>query len=246
VLRLPHISNYTDFDPLEHEPDVALTYLDHRDALGEMHLLILPGTKNTVDDLRYLKATGLSGQIQAYVRNGGRLLGICGGYQILGQEVRDPLGMEGPPRTEEGLALLPVVTTMAGEKTTTQVKARALHASGAGGDESMEAYEIHMGETEARGPGGPAFAIVERYGHQVAVEDGWVSPDGRVLGTYLHGLFENDVFRRRFLKTLGPGESTPDAEGLSFRAFLETQLDRLAEEIRRCLDISLIKDLIRL
>jgi adenosylcobyric acid synthase len=245
VLRLPHISNYTDFDPLEHEPGVSLIYLDQRDALPEMDLLILPGTKNTINDLRYLKETGLAEQIKAYARNGGRLLGICGGYQILGLEVGDPLGVEGTPRTEAGLGLLPMVTTMAGEKTTTQVRARALPASGAAGDESLEAYEIHMGETEARGPGSPAFAICERHGCQVEVADGWVSPDGRVVGTYLHGLFENDAFRRRFLKTLAPDADFPASEGLAFRDFLEAQLDNLAAELRKHLDISLMKDLIR-
>ena len=126
------------------------------------------------------------------------------------------------------------------------MKARAFQASGVAADESLEAYEIHMGETEAQGPGSPAFTIRERHGRQVEVADGWVSPDGRVLGTYLHGLFENDAFRHRFLKTLGSGEAIPASEGLSFRAFLETQLDKLAEEIRRRLDIPMIKDLIRL
>ncbi|MGA9822515.1 MAG: cobyric acid synthase, partial [Desulfobaccales bacterium] len=100
VVRLPHISNYTDFDPLEQEPMVALRYLDHRDKLDGLDLLILPGTKNTISDLLYLKESALFPQIQAYARAGGRVVGICGGYQILGQEVRDPLGVEGDPRTE--------------------------------------------------------------------------------------------------------------------------------------------------
>jgi adenosylcobyric acid synthase len=246
VLRLPHISNYTDFDPLEHEPGVWLRYLDHQDTLSGLHLLILPGTKNTIHDLRYLKESGLFEKILAYVRQGGRLAGICGGYQMLGLEVHDPLGVEGPPRTETGLGLLPVVTTMAGEKTTTQVKARPLPIWGTSGLESVEAYEIHMGETKALGPGSPAFTIPARHHQEAGVADGWVSPDGRIFGTYLHGLFENDLFRRRFLKSLAPNAEIPVTGGLSFRDFLETQLDRLAEEIRRHLDISLLKDLISL
>ena len=109
VLRLPHISNYTDFDPLEHEPGVSLSYLDHRDTMDSVDLLILPGTKNTINDLKFLRESGLAGSwIEAYVRNGGRLLGICGGYQMLGLEVRDPIGVEGPPgTTAAGLGLLP-------------------------------------------------------------------------------------------------------------------------------------------
>ena len=245
VLRLPHISNYTDFDPLEHEPGVALRYLDRRDALTGFDLLILPGTKNTINDLIYVKETGLADEIKAHVTNGGRLLGICGGYQILGQEVRDPLGSEGPTRTEAGLGLLPIVTTMAGDKTTTQVKAMALEALGTEGTDALSAYEIHMGETVAQGPGSPAFAIVERHGRAARVADGWVSPDGRVAGTYLHGVFENDAFRRRFLQTLSPGSNLPAAGGLSFRDFLEAQLDRLADAMRQHLDITQLKDLIR-
>ena len=196
VVRLPHISNYTDFDPVEQEPGVNLRYVDHRDELDGLDLLILPGTKNTISDLLYLKETGLFRRIQAYVREGGRLVGICGGYQMLGQEVRDPLGVEGDPRVEAGLNLLPVVTTMAGAKTTTQVEARVPDAKDCG---VLSAYEIHMGVTETRGEGQPAFEIISRNGQPLTVADGWVSPDRRVWGTYLHGLFDNDKFRRVFL-----------------------------------------------
>ncbi|MGQ9920677.1 MAG: cobyric acid synthase, partial [Desulfobacca sp.] len=119
VIRLPHISNYTDFDPLEQEPGVTVRYLDHHDALDHLDVLILPGTKNTIADLRYLFETGFAQKIQAFAQAGGRVIGICGGFQILGQEVRDPLGVEGPHPQAAGLGLLPVVTTMAAEKTTT-------------------------------------------------------------------------------------------------------------------------------
>lgn len=245
VLRLPHLSNYTDFDPLEHEPGVSLRYLDYPDRLDDFDLLILPGTKNTISDLRYLKETGLAERILAYARRGGRVAGICGGYQMLGVEVRDPLGVEGPPRTEAGLGLLPVVTTMAGEKTTAQVKARAVGAWGGEGSEILAAYEIHMGETQTLGPGRPAFVIQTRGGLSVEVTDGWVSPDGRVFGTYLHGLFENDGYRRRFLQALVPEGNAPASEALSFQAFLEAQLDRLAAEFRTHLDLPRLLELIR-
>jgi adenosylcobyric acid synthase len=240
VVRLPHISNYTDFDPLEQEPGVSLRYLDHRDALNAVDLIILPGTKNTISDLLYLKETGLFQQIQAHAARGGRVVGICGGYQLLGLEVRDPLGVEGPPRMEAGLGLLPVVTTMAGEKTTTQVRARTPDG------EELEAYEIHMGVTEPRGPGKPAFEITDRNGQAVKVPDGWVSPEGRVWGTYLHGLFDNDGYRCHFLRRVARApESGPAAEAaLSFRAFTEAQLDRLADLMRRYLDIAMIRTLI--
>jgi adenosylcobyric acid synthase len=246
VLRLPHISNYTDFDPLEQAPGVNLRYLDHRDNLDGLDLLILPGTKNTISDLLYLKETGLFHRIQAYVRAGGRVVGICGGYQILGQEVRDPLGVEGDPRTESGLGLLPVVTTMSGAKTTTQVEARSPDRPACG---ALSAYEIHMGVTEAQGEGQPAFAIVSRNGRPLKVADGWVSPDRRVWGTYLHGLFDNDGFRRVFLEEMrrtGPDDPTDaTAASTSYQSFQEAQLDRLADLLRRHLDLEQILAMIR-
>jgi adenosylcobyric acid synthase len=243
VVRLPHISNYTDFDPLEQEPGVTLRYLDHRDELGGLDLLILPGTKNTISDLLYLKESGLFRRIQAHVREGGRLVGICGGYQILGQEVRDPLGVEGDPRAEPGLGLLPVVTTMAGAKTTTQVEAWVPDPAGCG---VLSAYEIHMGVTETQGEGGPAFEIISRNGQPLKVADGWVSPDRRVWGTYLHGLFENDGFRRDFLQELREHRPNPPAAapGLTYHRFQEAQLDRLADLLRRHLDMARLTTMI--
>jgi adenosylcobyric acid synthase len=243
VVRLPHISNYTDFDPLEQEPGVSLHYLDHRQGLEGVDLLILPGTKNTISDLLYLQETGLFQQIQAFVQNGGYLVGICGGYQILGLEIQDPLGVEGPPRTEPGLGLLPVITTMAGAKTTTQVQARRPGGPGP----IIEAYEIHMGETRSQGDGEAAFEIISRNRVPVSVGDGWVSPHRRVWGTYLHGVFDNDEFRRGFLSEITRtrsqgGEATA---GLSFRDFQEAQLDRLADLMRRHLDIDRIRGLIQ-
>ncbi len=244
VVRLPHISNYTDFDPLEQEPGVALRYLDHRDELGGLDLVILPGTKNTISDLLYLKESGLFGRIQDYVRAGGYLAGICGGYQILWREVRDPLGVEGDPRSEPGLGLLAVVTTMAGAKTTTQVEARVPEPASSG---VLSAYEIHMGVTETRGEGRPAFEIISRNGQPMQVADGWVSPDRRVWGTYLHGLFENDGFRRVFLQELRrtQPDGDPVAPATSYEDFQEAQLDRLADLLRRHLDLAQITNMIR-
>jgi adenosylcobyric acid synthase len=244
VVRLPHISNYTDFDPLEQEPGVNLRYVDHRDELAGLDLLILPGTKNTISDLLSLKETGLFRRIQSYAKEGGRLVGICGGYQILGQEVRDPLGVEGDPRTEAGLNLLPVVTTMAGAKTTTQVQARAPDPRAGG---VLSAYEIHMGVTEIQGEGQPAFVIVSRNGRPLKAPDGWVSPDRRVWGAYLHGLFDNDGFRRFFLQELRktrPGMYTT-APATSYENFQEAQLDRLADLLRRHLDMAQIHAMIQ-
>ena len=168
-------------------------------SLTGLDLLILPGTKNTISDLLYLKETGLFRRIQAYVRGGGRLVGICGGYQILGQEVRDPLGVEGAPRTEAGLGLLPVVTTMAGAKTTTQVEARRLEALGPGRRTRCRPTRSTWGRPSAQGQGQPRLRHCRA---ATAGRPGWPTagsaPTAESAGTYLHGVFENDAFRRRF------------------------------------------------
>ena len=246
VVRLPHISNYTDFDPLEQEPMVNLRYLDETQPWDGLALLILPGTKSTINDLRYLKETGLAGKIQEFVRAGGHVMGICGGYQILGQEVRDPQGIEGKPGAEPGLGLLPVVTTMAGVKTTTQVTGEALGTPGAG--LMVSGYEIHLGVTDITGPGRPALAITSKNGQPVDFTDGWVSPEGRVWGVYVHGLFESDAFRRAFLQELRQARGLTAADGpeLAWQVFQEEQLDRLAQEVRRHLDLAKIRAMVGL
>jgi len=244
IVRLPHISNYTDFDPLEQEPGVTLSYLDPRQNLTAMDVVIIPGTKNTIADLGYLQQSGLAFRLQEYARQGGHLIGVCGGYQILGQVVKDPLGVEGAMPEAAGLGLLPIVTTMAGEKTTTQVEARVVGLPGSG--HSIKGYEIHMGITEVVGPGQAVFEIYRRQGQAVQVPDGWARPDQRIWGSYIHGLFDNDDFRRallqrfRTLKGLGANlGSLP-----SFATAVEAEFDRLAEIVRRHLDLSQLRALI--
>ena len=245
VVRLPHLSNYTDFLPLEQDPRVTLHYVDHRSGLAGLDLIILPGTKNTISDLMYLKETGLAEAIQQHVRRGGRVLGICGGYQILGEEVHDTLGMEGEPRRERGLGLLPLVTTLEGEKTTTQVRGRA--AGLPGRDLEVTGYEIHLGLTTIQGPGEPALTITSRNGRSAADPDGWVSPSGLIMGTYVHGLFDADAFRQAFVSALlGHQPESPEASPVwSYHAFQEAQFDRLAEALRRHLNLPHLWELIR-
>jgi adenosylcobyric acid synthase len=249
VIRLPHISNYTDFDPLEQEEGVSLRYLDGDDPFGDADLLLIPGSKNTINDLRYLKETGLFNRILDYARSGGHIIGICGGYQILGKTIRDPLGIEGNKKEEDGLHLLPVVTTLAGEKTTTQVKASVLGFQDLDQVGLLAAYEIHMGFSEIAGPGVPAFEIKDRNGRAVKVLDGWVHPNGRIWGTYLHGIFENDDFRRTLLGRLTPqkGLSHPGDQHTqsSYQLLLEHQFDRLADLVSAHIDMDKIRSLIR-
>ncbi len=244
VIRLPHISNYTDFDPLEREPGVSLRYLDHHDSLAYLDVVILPGTKNTIADLLYLRQTGLAAGISAYAHQGGRVVGICGGFQILGREVRDPMGVEGTIPWAEGLGLLPLVTTMAGEKTTTQVQGRFLVLPSR---PRICGYEIHMGVTEAVGAGQPVCRIEQRLGQAVALEDGWASLDGRIWGTYIHGLFDEDDFRRAWLAELRRQRRLPNPGGetYSFTQEQEAQFDQLAAVVRASLDMDYLLSIIQ-
>ncbi len=245
VIRLPHLSNYTDFDPLEQEPGVSVLYLDHHNGLADLDLVIVPGTKNTIADLLYLHRTGLAEKIKAFAENGGRVMGICGGFQILGQLVRDPMGVEGTMPEAPGLGLLPIVTTMAGEKTTTQVEARFL---GLEEEKSMvRGYEIHMGVSEPLEEGRAVFEITSRLGEPVKLLDGWASPDFRIWGSYIHGLFESDEFRQAWLAELRR-EKGLKGEALGnygFEKFQEEQFNRLATVVRESLDIGYLLEIIK-
>jgi adenosylcobyric acid synthase len=234
VVRLPHISNFDDFDPLAAEPGVRLTYATQPRELAHAGLVILPGTKNTRGDLRWLKQRGLDRAIIDAHSGGAAVIGVCGGFQMLGQSVSDPLGVEGEPGSEEGLGLLDAVTVFEADKATRQVRAsvagdRGLLRGSAGLD--LTAYEIHVGRTEAE-----AEAAFEIDGSR---PDGALSGDGRVLGTYLHGIFANDDFRRRLLANLRPadspaGESTPDWDP-------EAHIDTVARHAAQFLDIGRIR-----
>jgi len=199
VIRLPHMANYTDFAGLEKEKGVVLRYLTRRESLSNVDVLILPGTKNTLGDLKWLWEEGWREEILSYVRQGGRAVGICGGYQILGEEVADPLGIEGKRGKGRGLGLLPMRTELAAEKTTDKVVARSLLNGVVRG---VEGYEIHMGKSEAVKEVKPAFKILERDGRSVRETDGAVVEGGRIWGSYLHGLFANSSFRQAWLNDL--------------------------------------------
>ena len=245
VLRLPHISNFTDFAPLARDPRVCLQYLSRPRELGPYALLVLPGTKNVRADLDWLRSSGWEGPIAAHAARGGRIAGICGGYQMLGRVVRDPDGVEGPPGDTPGLGLLEVETELQAEKVLTRSAGRWL-ADGS----PVDGYEIHMGRTTRRPGVPPLIEVAARGGGEAGEPDGAADGSGRVWGTYFHGLFDNPVFRRRFLASLdgscaaasaragrpgaelaGPG---PEESGLAFR---DRQYDLLADHFRAHLDL---------
>jgi len=203
VVRLPLISNFDDLEPLASEPGVGVRFVERADQLRDADVVVLPGSKSTVADLQWLFATGLARAIERTAADGRPVVGLCGGYQMLGEAVHDPDRVESDAPSTRGLGLLPVVTTFAREKTTVRVRARVAGTcrlfSGAAGSE-VAAYEIHAGRTTSSAPS--PFTIVERGGAPVHDADGAVSGAGHVVGTYLHGLFANDALRRAFLASL--------------------------------------------
>jgi adenosylcobyric acid synthase len=221
-LALSRIANFDDLDPLKLEPDVDLVMVRPGEAIpGDAALVILPGSKSTRGDLDFLRRQGWDIDLLAHVRRGGHLLGICGGYQMLGKSVADPDGIEGPAGEAPGLGLLDVTTVMSAEKSLTRVA--AVHAAT---KQAIDAYEIHIGRTEGSDCARP-FAFIG------GAAEGAISGDGRVQGSYLHGLFSSDEFRRAYLARLGVAASNE-----SYRDKVESALDALAAHIEKHLDIS--------
>ncbi|GBF32745.1 cobyric acid synthase [Desulfocucumis palustris] len=252
VIHLPHISNFTDFDPLEDEPDVHLRYVGRGTPLGRPDLVIVPGSKNTIEDLAYLKRSGLAERICALSREGVPVVGICGGFQILGRELNDPLHTESSIPHLEGLGLLDISTTFAREKITTQVEARACgpgHLLERARDLTVTGYEIHMGVTRTGSEVVPAFEVIKRLGEEVSLWDGAARPDGLAWGTYIHGVFDTASFRRSIINSLRQRKGLPPLdETASLSAWEQRQrdYDRLGEVVRGSLDMEKIYSLLGL
>jgi adenosylcobyric acid synthase len=242
VVRLPRLANYTDFDPLEHEADVDLCYVTAPDEIAGLDLLILPGTKSTLPDLQFLRTGGLALAIHEYHAGGGRVAGICGGYQMLGRRISDPDGVESDLVEAEGLGLLDVETILTGDKQTHQVAGTVLEGAavlGLGAVEQVTGYEIHMGATSRGALARPLFAVARHGGFGETVEDGAVSADGRVWGTYLHGLFDDAALRHALLDHLRSRRGLAPALR-SARPTLDAELDRLADHLAAHLDLARI------
>lgn len=221
VPMLARIANFDDFDPLRHDPTVDLVFLPPGGVLpADADLVILPGSKATLADLAFLRAQGWDVDILAHARRGGRVLGVCGGYQMLGRTIADPEGVEGPAGAAPGLGLLDVETVLAGDKTVRPVKGRL--AGGA----AFEGYEIHVGVTSGADTARPLLTLD---GHG---PDGAVSADGRIAGGYVHGLFDRTSARAALLAPLGAGADGPDQS-----ARVDAALDDIAAILERSLDM---------
>jgi adenosylcobyric acid synthase len=227
---LPHIANFDDLDPLRLESGVELILLRNGAPLPvDTDLVILPGSKATIADLAALRAFGWDSDILAHHRRGGRVLGLCGGYQMLGRSVSDPDGIEGPPATAEGLGLIEVETELAGDKSLVAVNGRTM-ADGI----AVAGYEMHIGRTVGAGTQRPLVQLDDgRF-------DGAVSADGLVVGTYLHGFFADDAQRAAWLTRLGM-----PAGSLVYDALVEQTLDALAAHLETHLDVEKLLSLAR-
>ena len=245
VVRLPFISNYTDFDPFESDPRVDLVYFDRPSEIFGFDVVIIPGSKNTIEDLEALRKTGMADALSAFYKSGGVVVGLCGGYQMMGSVVRDPHGVESSIEVTPGLGLLDMETEMYPEKTTSQVEAGVISESlpFPGRREALSGYEIHMGRSISGGLAKPLFKIVRRDGKPADIEDGLAQPDGRAWGTYIHGIFDNDGFRNMFIEDIArrSGKAVSSfSDSFSFRLRKEEQYDRLAEFVRNHVDVARI------
>ncbi|HMF31625.1 MAG TPA: cobyric acid synthase [Candidatus Lokiarchaeia archaeon] len=241
IVSLPHIANTDDFLPLRADPNVRVRHVASVYEFGTPHAVIIPGTKSTIADLTWLRQNGLAATIIDFARHGGAVVGICGGYQMLGEVIEDPDHVESQVKRSLGLDLLPVVTHFLSEKVTFQVKARIQTGEGwltslAG--QTVEGYEIHMGDTQSRQSW---LEITNRGGHPVHITDGATSNGGRIWGCYLHGIFANDNLRNAWLGSLdwsdaGHATSTSD--------LLDRSLEGLADAVEGALDMELLNKMI--
>jgi adenosylcobyric acid synthase len=244
VPQLARIANFDDFDPLREEPDIELVFVPPgRPLPRDAALIVIPGTKSTIADMEFVRSQGWDVDVLAHVRHGGRVLGICGGYQMLGRTISDPDGIEGPPRAVAGLGLLDVETVMTGDKTLREVSGRlvgvasrgvanaadrgavgvrgSLHAGAA-----FAGYEMHVGSTTGVGASRPFLRFSD------GSTDGAVSADGRITGCYVHGLFGVTEARAALVAAIGAVPSQDD-----HAARVDAALDEIAGELERCLDI---------
>ncbi len=269
VIRLPRISNFTDFDTLKREKDIHVRFVEDARSIGNPDLIILPGTKNTIGDLEFIKECGIADAVVNLEKNGTMVIGICGGYQMLGKEIKDPENAESKTVEMGGLGLIDVSTLFKMRKSTHQVKAR-LHdkltdrnvllsdrsvqcerpdifdnLNNLNASNKITGYEIHMGETQLLNDTSPFLKIIERSDKEVCLDDGAVSNDGNVIGTYLHGIFDNDEFRfglinhlrkKRDLSPISQEDLSTDDK--------ERQYDKLADLFRSHINMDLIYGLI--
>jgi len=233
VIRYPMISNFTDVDPFFAEADCHVRFVTQRKELGNPDLLILPGSKNTIEDMLFLEQSGLAQEIRGLASHT-KIVGICGGYQMLGERIEDPDQVESPLRSIQGLSLVPISTVLTKDKKTTRSTGSLLWQGAESGCE-VEGYEIHMGISQVNGPIQPLIQLEEH-------TDGVQSQDGQILGTYFHGIFHNDHFRSLLLDQIREAKGlSPLSERPSFQQLREEAFDLLADQVRKHIQLEYIE-----
>ena len=250
VIRLPHLSNYTDYNVFSLEKSITLRYVKNTAELGNPDVVILPGTKNTIEDLLYLKAIGMDEQIVRHAKAGKAVIGVCGGYQMLADSLYDPYNVESNLKSISGLGLLDMKVTFGKEKTTAQAKGEVTAdigvLSGLKGCR-IEGYEIHMGENAYGSEVTECIAADERNGEKVKVVDGVCNVQGNVFGSYIHGLFDSGAFLRGIINNLrlSKGYTADTSESIPYSEYKTKQYDKLADILRNSLDIDKIYKIMR-
>ena len=245
VIRIPRISNFTDFNPLESIPGVSLRYVKHTSDLKNPDVIILPGTKNTMEDLRWLRESGMEALILKAADRGTLIFGICGGYQMLGETLSDPHGVEAGG-SMRGMGLLPMDTIFAEKKTRTQVTGRFLDLDGdyeTLSEVEFTGYEIHMGDSVRRNPAKPCTSVRDEVTGKEKTEGTFTR---NVCGTYVHGIFDKEEIALALIRAAGKkkGVDVSRMEGVDFASFKEQQYDILAAELRKHLDMKKIYEIL--
>ena len=245
VIRVPRISNFTDFNPLESIQGVSLRYVKNPSELGNPDMIILPGTKNTMEDLLWMRENGLEALILKEAAKGKLIFGICGGYQMLGETLSDPHGVEAGG-TIKGMGLLPMDTVFAEKKTRTRVEGSFDQLTGAFAklsDTKLEGYEIHMGETTLKGEAKSSTRIQDSVTGESKTDGAYLD---NVCGTYVHGVFDKEAVAEAIVQIIGEkkGLDVSGMTGMDFAAFKETQYDILAAELRKHLDMKKIYEIL--
>ncbi|MBI5664498.1 MAG: cobyric acid synthase [Nitrospirae bacterium] len=244
VLRLKYISNFTDFAPFLYEPDVDIRYSLWEEDISSADLIIVPGSKNTVSDLMLLRESGIEDCVKAAVRKGTALIGVCGGYQMIGKKIFDPHNVESSMREVEGMGFLDTVTTFDRTKTTCQVKAVMSSGSGVKSDKNiLKGYEIHMGNTT----GDVGLFSLKRFSKNSAPQPPTPNPlfdgsvKGNVWGTYIHGIFDNDEFRTSVINSLRGRKGLPPRKvEVDYQSKREEAINRWADTLQNSIDICFI------
>ncbi|MCC0638184.1 MULTISPECIES: cobyric acid synthase [unclassified Clostridioides] len=251
IIRTPHMSNFTDFNIFETQEDVSLRYVDYGEAIGNPDILIIPGTKSTIDDLKYIRESGLESQIKNLHSQGKLIFGICGGYQMLGKKLKDPYHVESEIEEVDGIGLLDTETIFEEEKTTTQVEATIIECTGEYMNnlkgKKVKGYEIHMGITNRSNKVSSLDLITKKLDKEVNYTEGSVNKEGNVIGTYLHGIFDEIDFTRAILNNIRKKKGLKELESTvsSFDEFKDKEYDKLADFLREHLDIEQIYEIMK-